>query len=335
MPDGARAPIYQVALIGLAVLLVWLTLRVDLVIFAGLVLAVCLSRTAAIVGRKTGLPQAAAVLAVVLAIVVCVAAGAWFFARRLAVQFTELSQQLSNAVAAIGATIDQSPLGHPLISQFDMRQLLGSGHAFGRIFGVASNFIEVVAAVAVIVFVGVYGAADPGRYVTGLIRLVPPNRRPRARQILAEAAAALWYWVLGRLTAMLVLGCLTGLGLWALGVPAPIALGALAGLLTFVPYIGAFVSALPALLLSLAVSPMLAVYVAALYLALHAIEGYLLIPLVQQRAAHLPPALILAFQVILSALAGFLGLLTATPALAAMIVLVRAIYVEDVLGDGA
>ena len=99
------------------------------------------------------------------------------------------------------------------------------------------------------------------------------------------------------------------------------------------PYIGAFVSAVPALLLSLSGGMALALYVVGLYVALHAIEGYVLIPLVQRRAAKLPPAPILVGQLIFGLLGGFLGLLLATPTLAALVVLVRAIYVEDVLGD--
>jgi predicted PurR-regulated permease PerM len=139
--------------------------------------------------------------------------------------------------------------------------------------------------------------------------------------------------VLGRLFSMVALGILTALGLWALGVPAAVALGLFAALLTFVPYIGAFVAALPAVLLAAAVKPILALYVAGLYLAIHIIEGYVLVPLVQRRAAHLPPALILAAQLILGLLAGIFGLLLAPPLLAAIVVLVRDIYVEDTLGD--
>jgi predicted PurR-regulated permease PerM len=75
--------------------------------------------------------------------------------------------------------------------------------------------------------------------------------------------------------------------------------------------------------------------VVALYLGVHLIEGYVLVPLVQRRAAHLPPALTLSAQVILGVLAGFLGLLLATPLVAAVFVLVRTIYVEDMLGDRA
>lgn len=78
--------------------------------------------------------------------------------------------------------------------------------------------------------------------------------------------------MLGRLTAMLVLGCLSGLGLWALGSDADRPRLDRRSVHLF-PYVGAFASALPGLLLSLAVSRMMAVYVAGLYLLLHAVEG--------------------------------------------------------------
>lgn len=70
-----------------------------------------------------------------------------------------------------------------------------------------------------------------------------------------------------------------------------------------------------------------------LYLGVHLTEGYILMPLVQRRVVHLPPALTLSAQVILGVLAGFLGLLLATPLVAAALVIVRMVYVEDVLGD--
>lgn len=70
-----------------------------------------------------------------------------------------------------------------------------------------------------------------------------------------------------------------------------------------------------------------------LYLGLRLVEGYILVLLVQRRAVHLPPAPTLSAQVILSFLAGFVGLLFATPIVAAGLVLVRMIYVEGIFGD--
>ena len=103
--------------------------------------------------------------------------------------------------------------------------------------------------------------------------------------------------------------------------------------MTFVPYIGAFVSAVPSLLLAVSINLDLAVYVVLLYIVVHLIEGYIRVPLVQRRVVPLPPALTLSAQIILGVVAGFLGLLLATPLVAAAIVIIRMVYVEDVLGD--
>jgi len=73
--------------------------------------------------------------------------------------------------------------------------------------------------------------------------------------------------------------------------------------------------------------------VIALYVGVHIIENNILVPMVQRRVMHLPPALTLSAQIILAVLAGFLGLLFAIPLVAVAIVMIRMIYVEDILGD--
>src|SRR6202007_80145 len=167
----------------------------------------------------------------------------------------------------------------------------------------------------------------------GLILLVPPARRARAAEILHEAASAMWYWMMGRLFSMTALGVMVAPGLWLLGVPLPTALGFLAGIMIFVPYIGSALSAVPSALIAASIDLMLAVYVIALYIGVHIVEGYILVPMVQRRVVHLPPALTLSAQLVFGAVAGFLGLLFATPLVAAAVVMIRMIYIEDILGD--
>ena len=70
-----------------------------------------------------------------------------------------------------------------------------------------------------------------------------------------------------------------------------------------------------------------------LYLALHILEGYVLLPLIQRRAVHLPPALTLIMQVLLGELLGLMGLFVAAPLTVAGVVLVKMFYVQDTLGD--
>jgi hypothetical protein len=117
----------------------------------------------------------------------------------------------------------------------------------------------------------------------------------------------MWYWMLGRLFSMTILGGMVALGLWLLGVPLPLALGFLAGIMIFVPYIGSVLSAVPSVLIAASTSLMLAVYVIPLFISVHLIEGYILVPIVQRRIVHLPPALTLSAQVILGFLPGFLA----------------------------
>jgi predicted PurR-regulated permease PerM len=321
-------------LVGLAVLFLWLTIRVDLVIFAGVLFGICLHRTATALRRLTRLPVGWSLLVVVLLVLAFFAGIGWFFSESIAGQISELSEQLPAAAAKVENMISQSTLGKLLMQRLVLHDLqIFSTTMLQSFFGVAVNVVGVVGAMVVIMFVALYVAAESQRYAAGLVLRVPPARRERAAEILHEAASAMWYWMLGRLFSMTVLGIIVALGLWLLGVPLPAALGFLAGIMIFVPYIGSILSAVPSGVIAASIDLTLAVYVLGLYIGVHIIEGYILVPVVQRRVVHVPPALILSPQVILAVLAGFLGLLFATPLVAAALVMIRTIYVEDILGD--
>ncbi|HLG86619.1 MAG TPA: AI-2E family transporter [Alphaproteobacteria bacterium] len=180
-------------------------------------------------------------------------------------------------------------------------------------------------------FLGLYLAAEPAVYMNGLVSLFPEASRLRVRQILAAAANALWYWTLGRLFSMSVVCVGTIVGLWALNMPLPFVLGGLAGLLTFVPYLGSIVAAVPAIVFALSMGPMQTVYILGLYTVVHLIDGYVLVPLVQRQVSHLPPALILSSQLLFGTFAGVIGVTFATPLAAALLPIIRMAYIEDAL----
>jgi predicted PurR-regulated permease PerM len=185
----------------------------------------------------------------------------------------------------------------------------------------------------IIFFVGVFGAAEPGLYRAGLLRLVPPPQRPRAEEAVDTLTFNLRWWLVGQVVLMLVMAGTTALGLWLVGVPLALTLGLLAGALELVPYVGPWASAVPAVLVALTVSPTHLLLTVALYLALHLLEGYVLLPLVQRRAVHLPPALTVAAQALLGELLGVMGLFVAAPLTLCAVVLLKMLYVEDTLGD--
>ncbi|WBO58909.1 AI-2E family transporter [Acidocella sp. MX-AZ03] len=95
-----------------------------------------------------------------------------------------------------------------------------------------------------------YLAISPDLYLRGIIRLLPVPRRRRAEDIAFQLCQTLRYWMLGQMVDMGVVGVLSMTGLALLGIPLPLALGVLAGLLTFVPYVGAILAGIPAVIVA-------------------------------------------------------------------------------------
>lgn len=196
----------------------------------------------------------------------------------------------------------------------------------GTTIGIGANVI-------IVLFIGLYLASDPDVYARGVVRLVPIPNRKRAREVLGVLGHTLRRWLVGKVLGMAVIGGLTTGALWALGVPLALTLGLLAGILNFIPYLGPLLAFIPAILLALTDSTVTAAWVLGLYAIVQFLESYVLTPLVDRRSVALPPALTIVAQVTLGALAGVLGLLLASPLLAVVLVLVRMLYVEGMLGD--
>ena len=184
-------------------------------------------------------------------------------------------------------------------------------------------------------FVAIYLAAQPDLYRRFSLRLVPPGARPRAERLFEEATLVLRRWLLGQLVVMATIGTLSGIGLWALGIEAAFALGLVGGLLTFIPYVGAVLAAVPATLVALTEGPGDAASVVLMYVGIHFIEGNFVTPLVQAEATSLPPVLSLLSTVAFSILLGPSTVLLAAPLTLFLLVAVEVLYVEQALGEPA
>ena len=230
------------------------------------------------------------------------------------------------------------PASQPAGGQALMNRVIEGGAGTGavqRATRVANKLLNGLVALFVVLVTGIYLAANPRMYVEGLVMLAPHARRPRYRQILARLAYVLRWWMVGQLVPMVVIGIITAVGLKIIGVPMWLFLGLLAALFNFIPNFGPLISGVPAFLLALAESPTKALWVVALYVLAQSLEGYVLTPLAQRRAVELPPGLLILFQVLAGLLLGAVGLVLAAPLLAVVVVAVKMLYVEDVLGDKA
>jgi predicted PurR-regulated permease PerM len=193
--------------------------------------------------------------------------------------------------------------------------------------------MAVVAGLLLIVFLSVYIAADPTLYHDGLMHLFPHHARPRAGAVLSAMAVVLRRWLVTQLIAMLVIGGVTTVVLLVLRVRAAAALGLLAGLFEFIPTVGPILSAVPAVAMGFLDSPEKAASVAVAYVLIQFLENHILIPLLMKGGVDLPPALTILAQALMAIVFGFIGLMVAVPMLAAVLVPVKMLYVEGVVGD--
>ena len=127
---------------------------------------------------------------------------------------------------------------------------------------------------------------------------------------------------------MLAVGVATTIGLLLLDVPLALGLGILTFALDFVPYFGPIVAGVLAVMVAFTKSPETAMYVALLYVAVQQLEGYLVMPLVQEWAVHVPPVVSIAGTAAFATLFGVAGAVIATPLLIVTMVLVRELYID-------
>ena len=317
-------------IITVVFLFFWYTVHILLMAFAGLLLSVLLSAFSEKLNKLVFLPYGVCLTLVIIALMALTGLAIWLLAPEIAAQANELANRLPLSVHQINHYLEQFSWGQGFIEQISKG---GSGMLLEQAANIFTLTFNVVAGVAIILFVGVYTAAEPELYKQGFVQLIPPRQRQRAWQVLHELTQMLRWWLFGRSIAMILVGLLTSLGLFLLGVPFRLTLGLLAAILTFIPYIGPIISVVPAALLAVVQSPILALYVVILYLAIHLIEGYIITPLVQKRTVSLPPTLTLLSQGAFTTLLGPLGLVLASPIAATAMVIIKMLYIEDTLGD--
>ncbi len=187
---------------------------------------------------------------------------------------------------------------------------------------------------ASVVVMALYLANRPRLYRDGILSLVSPRRRAVGARVLDDAGATLRAWVVGQLLAMTVLGVLTAIGLWALGVPYWLAFGIFTGLVAVVPFFGTlFSTLLPALFVVGTGDWLKVLAVIALGVAVHVVESNYVVPRIMERRVSLPPVLTITSVLIMGALLGVVGLVVAVPVLAVALVVIRHVLQAEIYGD--
>lgn len=318
---------------GLA-LLVWRISYALLLAFISILLAVLFRGAAELVSRVTRIPPRWSLLIVGVLLIVLLGLFVWLAGPPISEQVTQLTAALPDSFQQLRQMLSRTEWGRSALESLSSGELsLSRGFdLISRVTGYAMTVFDVTAAIILIIFTTIFFSINPQVYIEGALSLVPRNRTDRFRQVIGKTAHTLRFWLLGQLAAMAAVGLLAGFGLWLIGVPQAMLLGLIAGVLEFVPFIGPVVAAIPGILLALSQGWTTALWAVLLYIVVSQIEGHLITPLVQKQAVHLPPALVILAVVALGLLFGFIGVIIATPLTAVIMVWIKMLYVEDVLG---
>lgn len=317
-------------LAGLAGVLLFLGIGVLLAAFGGILLAVLLSAAAGGIAGRTPLGYGVSLTALLLLVVLVLGGGGWMLAPQVAEQADELARVVPALVDEVEAFLEQYGWGQWLLEQARQNGMPDWVGAAGG--GVVGTLSDMMTYGLVVLFVGLFAAANPGLYTRGIVSLTPRRHRALAEEILAHLGHTLRWWLVGQAITMIIIGVSTMIVLWAFGVPLAILVGMIVGLLGFVPYLGPIFGALPVGMVAATLGAETLLWVLLAYTAVQMLEGYVAVPIVHERTVYLPPVVTIVFQVLLGFVVGVTGIIFATPLAAVLLVLSR-FYRRDFLGD--
>jgi predicted PurR-regulated permease PerM len=300
-----------------------------LLAFGAILIAILLRVMAAAICVWTRIPVVVSlVMATTLVLAIC-ALAVWLFGSQLSSQFADLLKHVEAGERALQSLFESH--GISLLGPTVAKQ--GTSLITGAIAKALSTSVQFLEAAVVLIITAVYLAAQPQLYRHGIAMLFPRAHRPLALEAIELIGRTLKLWLLGQLILMLMVGLLTLLAAFIIGLPNPAALALIAGICEVIPYLGPFLSAIPALLVALTIGMMPALWTAVAYLAIHLFEGYVSAPIVQRHFITIPPALILIGIVAVDLLFGTIGIILAAPITVAVYMAVKMIYVDDPLEE--
>ena len=313
---------------GLAALAatLWVLSDILLMVFGAALVALALRALAEPIVRRTQIPETWVLCGVVVAILGLVTAVVVPFATTIAEQTHYLLEQLPVAFNAIAQELNLGSVADSL-----------KGSAIGSLmlsaFSWGSTIVMALTGCVLVVFGGIYFAAAPDSYRAGFLKLFPEPWQKRVTATLEDARFALTRWLRAQVIAMAIVGALTGLGMWLVGVPSPLALGLISALTEFVPIIGPIVGTVPAVLVASTQGFELSMWALGVSIVVQQLENNFIMPFIVGRVVELPAALGLFAVVAIGVVFGPLGLLLGYPLAIVFDVAVRRLYVRETLGE--
>jgi predicted PurR-regulated permease PerM len=347
---GIGAVLFAALLVG-----TWYFASTLFLIFAGVLLGVALYAMSNLFGRVTELPHSLRLATICLVLLALLSGAVFLGGATIARQATALSGTIKSQVVNVKAFLEKygvdtsyldlgnltaAPAGpadttaapaapHNLPSAGAIAS--SGGAILSQTWKIVLGTVGAVGNFFIVLFLGLCFAAQPGVYRNGLIYMAPAGRRANVAVVVDRIGETLQRWLIAQMITMFAVFLVTWLGLALIGIPSSFILGVQAGLLTFIPTVGALIGGLIVVLASLASGWIAALSAFVLFLGIHALESYILTPILQREALEIPPATLFAFQILFGVIFGVWGLALALPLMAVGKVVIDFLH-ED--GDG-
>ena len=146
-----------------------------------------------------------------------------------------------------------------------------------------------------------------------LVFLFGAEKRETIAKFIDNLGNRLGGWARGELALMAIIALADFLGLMLLGIPFALPLAILAGLLEIVPYFGPIISAIPAVVIGLSISPIMGLATVALGILIQQAENYFVVPKVMEKSVGVPPIATLIALTVGFRLFGVVGALISIP----------------------
>ena len=311
-----------------AAYIIWKLVDLLLLLFACMLTALILLTITRMIRQRLPMPFAAALAITVVALLAIVGGAFTFFGTAMSEQFAVLTDQLPAAWEAVQTRLQQSAIGMTLMQRAE--EFAPSGQTVvGWVTTAVTIGGGIISGLVFVLVGGLYLAAQPRLYEGGLMRLIPEKARGRTEDTFEACAASLRGWLKGQALGMVFVGIFTGIGLAIVGVPAAPAIGIVAGLAEFVPYLGTIIAAVPAVILGFAQGTDTGLWTVAVLVIVQQVQGNLVMPLLQNKMVDLPPAITIFGIIGAGILLGPVGVLLATPLTVVLLVLVRRLYLHE------
>jgi predicted PurR-regulated permease PerM len=321
----------------------WYFAATVLLIFAGMLLGVALNALTNALGRRVHLPHTVRLAIVCIALAVMLAGVAYLGGATIAEQASLLSKTIKSQITNVKSFLDNHGVDTSFFDLGSAAQatstdaesppapnsashgrlpsgagaLASSGGAIvSQTFKLLLGTIGAVGNIFIVLFLGLAFAAQPSVYHDGLLFLTPAKLRTRTALIIDRIGETLERWLIAQIIVMIAVGVVTWIGLAIIGIPGSFILGIQAGLLAFIPTVGAIIAGVVVVLASLASGWIPALSAFLLFMGVHAMESYVLTPVLQRQALDIPPATLFAFQILLGVVFGIWGLALALPLVA-------------------